>query len=115
MKTQCELNIIAETLLTMEADGIQVQTLVFIRPDSDRPCFLGMNAALSLNLKFLGANGQPLKSTADMTVTEQDSSSNNNVYPVECTTIPARKGRLLEITVDPSFERRAQLLFELQV
>ena len=62
-KTQCELNISAVALLTMEADGIQ--TPVFIQPDSDQPCLFGMNAAPSFNLQFLRANGQPLKSTAD--------------------------------------------------
>ena len=62
-KTKSELKIWAEALLTMEADDAQIQTLVFIQPDSDQPCFLGMNAAPSLNLQFLRANGQPLKST----------------------------------------------------
>ena len=110
-KTQCELNISAEALLTMEADGTQIQTPVFIQPDSDQPCLLGMNAAPSLNLQFLRANGQPLKSTAD---TEQDSTV-AKVYLVESTTIPARRGRFLEATIEPNFEKGTQLLFEPEV
>ena len=92
------MNISAEALLTTEADGTQLQTPVFIQPDSDQPCLLGMNAAPSLNLQFLRANGQPLKSTAD---TEQDSTV-AKVYLVESTTIPARKGRFLEATIEPN-------------
>ena len=112
-KTQCELNISAEALLTMEADGIRIQTPVFIQPDSDQPCLLGMNAAPSLNLQFLRANGQPLKSTADSTITEQlQDSMSAKVCLVESTTIPARKGRFLEATIDLSFEKGTQLLFE---
>ena len=66
-----------------------------------------MNAAPSLNLQFLRANGQPLKLTAD---TEQDFTM-AKVYLVE-STIPARKGRFLEATIEPNFEKGAQLLFE---
>jgi hypothetical protein len=92
-KAKCELNISAEVLLTMEADGAQVQMPVFIQTDSDQPCLpclLGMNAAPSLNLQFLRANGQPLKSTADLTVTEQEFSS-AKVCLGESTTISAKK------------------------
>ena len=110
-KTKSELNISAEALLTMEADGAQIQTPVFIQPDSDQPCLLGMNAAPSLNLQFLRANGQPLKSTADSISTEQDLPL-AKVCLVESTTIPARKGRFLEATIEPSLEEGAQVLFE---
>ena len=74
----------------MEADGTQIQTPVFIQPDSDQPCLLGINAAPSLNLQFLRANDQPLKSTADLTVTEQDSAV-AKICLIESTPIPARK------------------------
>ena len=37
-KTQCELNISAEALLTIEADGTQLQIPIFIQSDSDQPC-----------------------------------------------------------------------------
>ena len=69
-KAKSELNISAEALLTMEADGAQIQTPVFIQPNSDQPCPLHINVAPYLNLQFLRANGQPLKSTADSTITE---------------------------------------------
>ena len=96
-KTKSELNISAEALLTMEADGARIQTPIFIQPDSDQPCLLGMNAATSLNLQFLRANGQPLKSTADLISTEQNLPL-AKVCLVESTTIPASKGRFLEAT-----------------
>ena len=91
--------------------GAWIQTPVFIQPDSNQPCLLGINAAPSLNLQFLRANGQPMKSTADSISTEQDSPL-AKVCLVESTTIPARKGRFLEATIEPSFEEGAQVLFE---
>lgn len=106
-KSKCELNISAEALVTIEADGTQIQTPIFIQQESDQPCLLRMNAAPSLNLQFLRANGQPLKSTADLTVTEGTSK-------YESTTIPARKGRFLEAIIEPKFEIGTQLLFEPQ-
>ena len=113
-KNQCELNISAETVLTVETDGTQIQTPVFIQPDSDQLCLLGMNAAPALNLQFLRANGVPLKSMADMIVIEKDTAE-SNVYLVESATIPARKGRFLEAMIEPSVEKGAQLLFEPKV
>ena len=38
-KTQQELNISAEAILTIEAGGTEIQTPVFIQPDSDQPCW----------------------------------------------------------------------------
>ena len=98
----------------MEADHAQIQTPDFIQPDSDQPYLLGMNAVPSLNLQFLRTNGQPLKSTADSTVTEQDFSL-AKICLVESTTTPARKGRFLEATIEPSLEKGAQVLFEPQL
>ena len=113
-KTKSELNISAGVLLTMEADSTQIQTPVFIQPDSDQSCLLGMNAAPSLSLQFLRANGQPLKSTAKSTIAEQHFSL-AKVCLVESTTIPARKGRFLEATIEPSLVKGAEVLFEPQV
>ena len=48
-----QLNITAETLLTIEADGHQVNTPVFVQPGSEQLCLLGTNVTLPLKLKFL--------------------------------------------------------------
>ena len=109
-KNQREINISAEVLLTIEADGKQVQTPVFIQPDGDQPCLLGMNAAPSLNLQFLRANGQPLKSSGGI---PQCKPRVTKVCLIESATIPARKGRFLEATFDENnIHKGDQLLFE---
>lgn len=45
-----KLNITAETVLTIEADEQQVQSIVFVLPDTEQPCLLGTNAAVPLKL-----------------------------------------------------------------
>ena len=55
-----ELVITAQLNVTLEADGRSVSAPVFVQPDSEQPCLLGMNAAPLLGLSFLRANGKPL-------------------------------------------------------
>ena len=52
---------ITEVSLKIEAGGKAVTAPVFVQPDSEQPCLLGMNVAPTLGLKFLDANGLPLK------------------------------------------------------
>ena len=95
----------------MEADKKQIQTPVFIQPDSDQPCLLGMNAAPSLNLQFLRSDGEPLTCFGDHeenTLTRETA----KVSLVETSTIPARKGRFLEAIIEPILSNGVQLLFE---
>ena len=54
------INITAETLLTIVADGLEVNSPVFFQPGSEQLCLLGTNVALPLKLKFLKSNGDPL-------------------------------------------------------
>ena len=62
-----ELVITAQTKLTIEADGKSACVPVFIQPDSEQPCLLGMNAAPSLGLSFCRANGEPIACKANPT------------------------------------------------
>ena len=104
-----ELNITAETLLTIEADGHQVSTSVFVQPGSEQLCLLGTNVILPLNLKFLKSNRDPLK-------TEMPKSAKSvKVSLIEATTIPARKGRFIEASLDQELPAGAEVVFEPKV
>ena len=56
-----QLDITAKVTLTMEAGGKAVKVPVFIQPDSQQPCLLGMNAAPALGMSFLDAHGKALR------------------------------------------------------
>ena len=62
-----ELVITAQTTLTIEADGESACVPVFIQPDSEQPCLLGMNALPSLGLPFCRANGEPITCKFNLT------------------------------------------------
>ena len=106
-----ELNITAEVSLKIEADGKAVTAPVFVQPDSEQPCLLGMNIAPELGLKFLDANGLPLKEYACQPLPIQAPTS-AMVYLTQTLTLPGRKGRFLEAQVNPTFEAGTELLFE---
>ena len=69
-----ELDITAEVSLKIEADAKAVTAPVFVQPDSEQPCLLGMNIAPALGLKFLDANGLPLKEYARQSQSSQEQS-----------------------------------------
>ena len=84
---------------------------VFVQPDSEQPCLLGMNIAPELGLKFLDANGLPLKEYACQPLPIQDPNS-AMVYLTQTLTLPRRKGRFLEAQVKSTFKAGTELLFE---
>jgi hypothetical protein len=106
-----ELDITAEVSLEIEADGKAVTAPMFVQPDSEQPCLLGMNIAPALGLKFFDANGLPLKEYACQSLPSQDRTS-AVVYLTQTLTLPGRKGRFLEAKVDPTIEPGTEILFE---
>ena len=55
-----QLTITAQLQLTFTVDGESVTVLVFVQPDSEQPCLLGMNAIPSLGITVLRCNGEPI-------------------------------------------------------
>ena len=55
-----ELIITAQLQLTIEADGESTNVTVFVQPDSEQQCLLGMNVLPALGLSIRRANGEPL-------------------------------------------------------
>ena len=56
-----QLTITAQLQLTFTVDDESVNVLVFVQPDSEQPCLLGMNAIPSLGITVLRRNGMLLQ------------------------------------------------------
>ena len=104
-----ELNVTAPLKLTLSSDGKSVVVPVFVQPDSEQPCLLGMNAAPALGLKFLRSNGQPLQTQPEKLNSTTTAAA---VYLIQSSTVPGRKGRFLEAHVGSDFKEGDELLFE---
>lgn len=104
-----QLNITAETLLTTEADGHQVDAPVFIQPGSEQLCLLRANVTLPLKLEFLKSNGEPLVTEIPKTTQAV------KVSLIETATIPARKGRFIEASLEHKFAAGDEVVFEPKV
>ena len=57
----------AQTSLTIATDGRTVTVPVFIQPDSEVPCLLGMNVLPALGITFLRADGKQLSTSRSQT------------------------------------------------
>ena len=102
----CQLNLTAEVLLTIEANGHQVNAPVFVQPGSEQLCLLGTNVTLPLKLKFLKLNGEPL--VTEMPITYRAV----KVSLIETATIPARKGCFIEASLEHEFAAGDEVVFE---
>ena len=102
-----ELVITAQTTLTIEADGESACVPVFIQPDSEQPCLLGMNALPSLGLSFCRANGEPI--TCKFNPTQSLSA---NVCLIQTTHVPARTGKFLEAKLNVRMAPKTHMIFE---
>ena len=98
--------ITAELQVTLEADRKSTCVSVFVQPNSEQKCLLGMNAIPSLGISVLRANGKPLISVCEPTPKVA------NVCLVQSTTIPSQKGRFVKAHVDCNPSQGDHLLFE---
>lgn len=101
------LHITAQLQVTLEADCKSTCVSVFIQPDSEQMCLLGMNAIPSLGITMLRANGEPLVSTSAPAPPRVAT-----VHLVQSTTIPSQRGRLVKAHVDCNPQLGESLLFE---
>ena len=101
-----QLNITAKVTLTMEAGGRAVKVPVFIQPDSQQPCLLGMNAAPALGIAFFDARGTALRQQPSL------SSPRAKVSLVQASIVPSQKGLFLEGQVEGFVQEGHEVLFE---
>ena len=105
-----QLTITAQLQLTFTVDGESVNVLVFVQPDSEQPCLLGMNAIPSLGITVLRRNGEPILSNA--TSKPELAPQVARVSLVESIVIPGQKGRYIKAHVDCDGPVADEFLFE---
>ena len=101
-----QLDITAKVTLTMEAGGKAVKVPVFIQPDSQQPCLLGMNAAPALGIAFLDAQGVALRQLLPL------SSPHAKVSLIQASVVPGQKGLFLEGQIEGPVREGHDVLFE---
>ena len=84
-----------------------MNVLVFVQPDSEQPCLLGMNALPSLAISVLRRNGEPVASTPNPREPQVA-----RVSLVESVAIPGQKGRYLKAQIDCDSVLASDVLFE---
>ena len=106
-----ELVITAQMKANIEADSECACVTVFVQPDSEQKCLLGMNVLPDLGLKITRANGEPL------IVKEEPNPVVARVRLVQSCTVPSLKGQFLKVQADGTLPGscKSQVLFEPQV
>jgi hypothetical protein len=101
-----QLDITAKVTLKMEAGGKAVKVPVFVQPDSQQPCLLGMNAAPALGISFLDARGAALQQESPLSFPVA------KVSLVQASVVPGQKGLFLEGRIKGSVREGRDVLFE---
>ena len=91
-------------------EGESVNVLVFVQPDSEQPCLLGMNAIPSLGITVLRHTGEPILSN-DASEPKLETRV-ARVSLVESVVIPGQKGRYIQAHVDCDGPIADEFLFE---
>ena len=87
-----ELTISAQTSLTFAADGKIATVPVFIQPDSEVLCLLGMNVLPALGVTFLRANGEFLQTSESLS----HDPTTAQVCLIQTSYVPTQKATFLE-------------------
>ena len=107
-----ELTITAQLQVKVEADGESVCVPVFVQPQSEQDCLLGMNVLPALGLAITRANGESL-------ISKHEASSkvaHAHVSLVQSSTIPSLKGQFLKIQPDCTLtDCKSEVLLEPQL
>jgi len=103
-----ELIITAQLQADIEADGESTSVTVFVQPDSEQKCLLGMNVLPDLGLSITRANGEPI-------IVKKDSNPIiAHVRLVQTSAIPSLKGQFLKVQPECTLPEscKSQVLFE---
>ena len=110
-KNSCELTLTAQATFMFTTNGYNVKASVFIQPESEIPCLLGMNVLPHLGLKFEQADGKPLNvETVEPQL--QSSEKVSKVCIVKSTYLPSQKVTVLKAQLCSPFSKDDALLFE---
>ena len=97
------LPITAQLSLTFSVDSKSVTVPVFVQPDSEQACLLGVNAIPLLSISVIRCNGKSILSHAPP---EPD------VASVKSVTFPSHKSRAVRVKVSGEAETPQDMLFE---
>ena len=107
-----ELTITAQLQVKVEVDGESVCVPVFVQPQSEQDCLLGMNVLPALGLAITRANGESL-------ISKHEASSkvaHAHVSLVQSSTIPSLKGQFLKVQPDCTLtDCKSEVLLEPQL
>lgn len=103
-----ELIISAQSYLTFAADGRMATVPVFIQPDSEVLCLLGMNVLPALGVTFLRANSESLQTSESLL----HNPTTAQVHLVRMSCVPTQKGAFLEAVPDQPLQGCCDLVFE---
>lgn len=103
-----ELVITAQLQANIEADGESTCATVFVQPDSEQKCLLGMNVLPDLGLSITRANGEPVL------VKEDANPIVAHVKLVHTCAIPSLKSQFLKVQAECTLPEscKSQVLFE---
>ena len=101
-----ELAITAEVPFHFALDGCTTYAPVFVQPDSDIQCLLGINVIPSLGIRVKRANGELM-----IEPTAPEPAAEAKVYLIQSTRIQGRKGTVLEAKFDLPVVRATDSLF----
>jgi hypothetical protein len=104
-----ELSITAQLPLALSLGDKTVTVPVFVQPDSDQGCLLGINAIPQLGISVLRDEAKPMSSHS---TDYDDQKEEFTVNLVKSTTLPSQKGCAVAATVSSSGPIRGDLLFQ---
>ena len=103
-----ELIISAQSYLTFAADDRMVTVPVFIQPDSEVLCLLGMNVLPALGVTFLRADSESLQTSESLLHNPPTA----QVHLVRTSYVPTQKGAFLEAVPDQPLQECCDLVFK---
>ena len=105
-----ELTIVAQLRLSFTLDGESSNVLVFVQPDSELSCLLGMNAIPALGMSVVRRSGKPLLPPVSPGPKLEPRVA--RVSLVASAVIPGQKGRYLKAQVDCCVPTTSDVLFQ---
>ena len=115
-----QLRVTAQLSLDFTLESKSVTVPVFVQPDSDQDCLLGMNAIPLLGIKVLHHDGEPIVSpdpetdqeNADLANTSRPECATSTVSLVTSVALPSQKGCIVRARVSSPNTSTHELLFE---
>ncbi len=104
------IDVTAQVKFTFSVDGRSIVTPVFVQPDREQNCLLGLNVLSAMGITVRRANGEPLTASLLDKPTSEPETAHVNL--VQTATIPGMKGCYVRAQIDTEHYQGEELLFE---